>query len=121
MVSDTRTVTSKPLKGSIIEVEVPTTVNGVLWPQDIFAHPFGGPNRRTGEGVGRRQAYCWPDMAATLRSTALTVRAAKLAMQVPEVLGGFERSSTEGRHVMIEPPVGVPNRYQLALGEVFMS
>src|ERR1700747_64927 len=101
----TRTVGSEPLKGSIIEVEVPTTVNGVLsfangasvtittswdvwkqtrvpleiygsegsmlvpdpnffggepmiaerdgdWmPLDISAHPFGKPNRRTGEGV----------------------------------------------------------------------
>jgi predicted dehydrogenase len=154
----TRTVSSEPLKGSVINVEVPTTVNGVLsfasgasvtittswdvwkhrrvpfeiygsegsmlvpdpnffggepmvterdgeWmPLDISAHPFGMPNRYTSGGahVADYRIIGLLDMAAGVRNNRPHRASGELAMHVLEVLDAFERSSTEGRHVMIE-------------------
>ncbi len=178
MGSATRTVTSDPLKGSIIEVEVPTTVNGVLsfangasvtvttswdvwkhtrvpieiygsegsmlvpdpnffggqpmiterdgdWiPLDISAHPFGKPNRRTNDGaqVADYRIIGLLDMAAAVRDNRKHRTSGELAMHVLEVLDAFERSSIEGRHVMIETPCERPEPLPLGSGEeVFMS
>jgi predicted dehydrogenase len=154
----TRTVSSEPLKGSIINVEVPTTVDGLLsfanganitittswdvwihrrvpfeiygsegsmlvpdpnffggepmvterdgeWiPLDISAHPFGTPNRYTSSGahVADYRIIGLLDMAAGVRNNRPHRASGELAMHVLEVLDAFERSSTEGRHVMIE-------------------
>jgi predicted dehydrogenase len=178
MGSATRTVTSDPLKGSIIEVEVPTTINGVVsfangasvtvttswdvwshtrvpfeiygsegsmlvpdpnffggepmiterdgdWtPLDISAHPFGKPNRRLNNGteVADYRIIGLLDMAAAVRANRRHRTSGELAMHVLEVLDAFERSSIEGRHVMIESPCERPEPLPLGNGEeVFMS
>ena len=174
----TRTVSSEPLKGSIINVEVPTTVNGVLsfangssvtittswdvwkhrrmpleiygsegsmlvpdpnffggepmvterdgeWmPLDISVHPFGMPNRYTSSGahVADYRIIGLLDMAAGVRNNRPHRASGELAMHVLEVLDAFERSSTEGRHVMIGASCERPQ--PLSLGkdeEVFAS
>jgi predicted dehydrogenase len=178
MGSATRTVTSEPLKGAVIEVEVPTTVNGVLYfangasvtlttswdvwkhtrvpfevygsegsmlvpdpnffggepmiaerdgdwtPLDISAHPFGKPNRRTRNGakVADYRIIGLLDMAAAIRDNRPHRTSGELAMHVLKVLGAFERSSTEGRHVMIETSCERPEPLPFGTGEeVFMS
>jgi predicted dehydrogenase len=176
--SPTRTVTSEPRRGQVIEVEVPTTVNGVLsfasganvslsaswdvWkhrrlpfeiygtegsmlvpdpnffggePQiterdsdwqalDIFAHPFGIPNRtlRSGAHVADYRIIGLLDMAAALRQGRTHRVNGDLALHVLEVLDAFERSSVEGRHVMIETPCERPEPLPLGAGdEVFLQ
>jgi predicted dehydrogenase len=176
--SATRTVSSEPLNGSIINVEVPTTVNGVLsfangasvtvtaswdvwqhrrvpfeiygsegsmlvpdpnffggepmvterdrdWmPLDISVHPFGKPNRHTSQGarVADYRIVGLLDMAAAIRDNRPHRASGELAMHVLEVLDAFERSSTEGRHVMIETPCKRPEPLPLGKDEeVFMS
>jgi predicted dehydrogenase len=169
----TRTVGSKPLKGSIIQVEVPTTVNGVLsfangasmtittswdvwrhrrvpfeiygsegsmlvpdpnffggeptiterageWePLDISAHPFGNPNRHTSDGahVADYRIIGLLDMAAAIRNNRPHRASGELARHVLEVLCAFERSSIEGRHVMIETTCERPEALPLGIGE----
>jgi predicted dehydrogenase len=164
MGSPTRTVTSEPLKGQVIEVEVPTTVNGVLafanganvslttswdvwkhkrlpfeiygdegsmlvpdpnffggevqvttrdgeWePLDISAHPFGIPNRtlRSGAEVADYRIIGLLDMAAAIRTGRPHRASGDLALHVLEVMDAFEKSSVEGRHVMIESPAERP-------------
>jgi predicted dehydrogenase len=174
----TRIVSSEPLKGSIINVEVPTTVNGVLsfangssvtittswdvwkhrripfeiygsegsmlvpdpnffggepmvterdgeWiPLDVSAHPFGIPNRYTSSGahVADYRIIGLLDMAAGVRDNRPHRASGELAMHVLEVLDAFERSSTEGRHVMIASPCERPHPLPLGKGEeVFAS
>jgi predicted dehydrogenase len=176
--SPRRTVTSEPRRGQVIEVEVPTTVNGVLsfasganvslsaswdvWkhrrlpfeiygtegsmlvpdpnffggePQiterdsdwqalDIFAHPFGIPNRtlRSGARVADYRIIGLLDMAAALRQGRTHRANGDLALHVLEVLDAFERSSVEGRHVMIETPCERPEPLPLGSGdEVFLQ
>jgi len=176
MGSPTRTVTSEPRSGEVIEVEVPTTVNGVLafasganvaltaswdvWkhrrvpfeiygsegsllvpdpnffggaPQvslrdgdwqavDIAAHPFGIPNRslRSGAEVADYRIIGLLDMAAALRAGRPHRASGDLALHVLEVLDAFERSSVEGRHIMIETPCTRPEPLPLGAGdEVF--
>jgi len=178
MGSPTRTVTSAPREGEVIEVEVPTTVNGVLsfasganvaltaswdvWkhkrlpvelygsegsllvpdpnffggePQvstrdsdwqavDISAHPFGIPNRalRSGVEVADYRIIGLLDMAVALRAARPHRASGDLALHVLEVLDAFERSSVEGRHVMIETPCERPDPLPLGAGdEVFSS
>jgi predicted dehydrogenase len=178
MGSATRTVSSDPLKDSIINVEVPTTVNGVLsfangvsvtittswdvwkhcrlpfeiygsegsmvvpdpnffggepmltlrdgdWtPLDISEHPFGKPNRHTGAGehVADYRIVGLLDMAAAVRDNRPHRVSGELAMHVLEVLCAFERSSIEGRHVMIETSCERPEPVPLGNGEdVFVS
>lgn len=176
--SATRTVGSDPLKGSVIQVEVPTTANGVLsfangasvtittswdvwkhcrvpfeiygsegsmlvpdpnffggkpmitrrdddWtPLDISAHPFGKPNRSTSDGakVADYRIVGLLDMAAAIRDNRPHRASGELAMHVMEVLCALERSSTEGRHVMIETSCERPEPLPLGNGEeVFAS
>jgi predicted dehydrogenase len=179
MGSATRIVSSEPLKGSIINVEVPTTVNGVLsfangtsvtittswdvwkhrrvpfeiygsegsmlvpdpnffggepvvterdgdWmPLDISVHPFGKPNRYTSDGahVADYRIVGLLDMAAAVRDNRPHRASGELAMHVLEVLDAFERSSTEGRHVMIETSCERPEPLPLGKDEedVFAS
>ncbi|MBV8899297.1 MAG: Gfo/Idh/MocA family oxidoreductase [Verrucomicrobia bacterium] len=176
--SATRTVSSEPLKGSIIQVEVPTTVNGVLsfangasvtittswdvwrhrrvpfelygsegsmlvpdpnffggepmvtsrdgdWtPLNTSVHPFGKPNRRTQSGlhVADYRMVGVLDMAAAIRDHRRHRASGELAMHVLEVLEALERSSIEGRHIMIETPCERPEPLPLGEGEeVFAS
>jgi predicted dehydrogenase len=177
--SATRTVSSEPLKGSIINVDVSTTVNGVMsfangasvtitaswdvwkhnrvpfeiygsegsmlvpdpnffggepmvterdgdWmPLDISVHPFGKPNRYTSNGahVADYRIVGLLDMAAAVRDNRPHRASGELAMHVLEVLDAFERSSTEGRHVMIETPCERPEPLPLGKDEedVFAS
>jgi predicted dehydrogenase len=176
--SATRTVTSEPRRGQVIEVEVPTTVNGVLsfasganvslgtswdvWkhrrlpfeiygtegsmlvpdpnffggaPQvtardsdwrelDISAHPFREPNRtlRSGAQVADYRIVGLLDMAAALHQGRAHRANGDLALHVLEVLDAFERSSVEGRHVMIETPCERPEPLPLGAGdEVFLQ
>jgi predicted dehydrogenase len=176
--SATRIVSSEPLKGSIINVEVPTTVNGVLsfangasvnmttswdvwkhrrvpfeiygsegsllvpdpnffggepllserdgdWmPLDISPHPFGRPNRYTGSGahVADYRIVGVLDMAAAIRDNRSHRASGELATHVLEVLDAFDRSSTEGRHVMIQTSCGRPEPLPLGKDEeVFAS
>ena len=176
--SRSRTVTSEPLKGQVIEVEVPTTVNGVLsfanganvslsaswdvwkhkrlpfeiygsegsllvpdpnffggepmiserdgeWqPLDISAHPFGVPNRevRSGAQVADYRIIGLLDMAAGLSRGRPHRASGDLALHVLEVLDAFERSSIEGRHVMIESPCERPEPLPLGADEdVFLA
>jgi predicted dehydrogenase len=173
MGSATRTVASDPRKGSIIQVEVPTTVHGILsfsndatvtittswdvwkhrrvpfeiygsegsmlvpdpnffggepmvteragnWtPLDISALPFGKPNRHTNDGaqVADYRIIGLLDMAAAIRDNRPHRASGALAMHVLEVLCAFERSSTEGRHVMIETSCERPEPVPLGEGE----
>jgi predicted dehydrogenase len=176
--SATRTVTSEPRRGQVIEVEVPTTVNGVLsfasganvalstswdvwkhrrlpfeiygtegsmlvpdpnffggtpqiterdsdWQElDISAHPFREPNRtlRSGAQVADYRIIGLLDMAAALRRGRPHRASGDLALHVLEVLDAFERSSVEGRHVMIETPCERPEPLPLGTGdEVFLQ
>jgi len=174
----TRTVSSEQLKGSIINVEVPTTVNGVLsfangagvtittswdvwkhrrvpfeiygsegsmlvpdpnffggepmvterdgeWmPLDISAHPFGIPNRSTSSGahVADYRIIGLLDMAAAVRNNRPHRASGELAMHVLEVLDAFERSSAEGRQIMIGTSCERPQPLPLGKDEeVFAS
>jgi predicted dehydrogenase len=173
MGSATRNVSSEPLKGSVIQVEVPTTINGVLsfangasvtittswdvwkhrrapfelygtegsmlvpdpnffggepmvttrdgdWmPLEISAHPFGQPNRRTQSGlhVADYRILGVLDMAAAIHGNRKHRASGELAMHVLEVLDALERSSIEGRHVMIETPCDRPEALPLGEGE----
>jgi predicted dehydrogenase len=176
--SPTRTVTSEPRRGQVIDVEVPTTVNGVLsfasganvslttswdvwkhrrlpfeiygtegsilvpdpnffggapqiterdsdWQElDISAHPFRTPNRtlRSGAEVADYRIIGLLDMATALRQGRAHRANGDLALHVLEVLDAFERSSVEGRHVMIETPCQRPEPLPLGTGdEVFLQ
>ena len=169
----TRLITSEPLAGQNIVVEVPTTVNGVLsfanganvslshswdvwrhkrlpleiygsegsmlvpdpnffggepqvtqrdgdWtPLDIGAHPYGTPNRvtRTGAHVADHRIIGLLDMAAAIRAGRPHRVSGALALHVLEVLDAFERSSLEGRHIVIETPCDRPEKLPLGSGE----
>jgi predicted dehydrogenase len=176
--SPIRTVTSEPRRGQMIEVEVPTTVNGVLsfasganvslttswdvwqhrrlpfeiygsegsllvpdpnffggapqitardadWQElDISAHPFREPNRtlRSGTQVADYRIIGLLDMATALRQGRAHRANGDLALHVLEVLDAFERSSVEGRHVMIETPCERPEPLPLGSAEeVFLQ
>jgi predicted dehydrogenase len=168
-----RAITSEPLAGQTIAVEVPTTVNGVLsfanganvslshswdvWkhsrlPLEIYgsegsmlapdpnffggepkvtqrdgdwtllnigAHPYGEPNRvtRTGAHVADHRIIGLLDMAAAIRSGRPHRVSGALALHVLEVLDAFERSSLEGRHIVIETPCERPEKLPLGSGE----
>ena len=154
----TRTVTSEPRRGEVIEVGVPTTVNGALgfanganvaitvswdvWKHNrlpielygtegtllnpdpnffggtprlaeqngewqdvaIDAHPFGAPNRelRSGAMVSDYRIIGALDMARAIREGRPHRANGDLALHVLEVLAALERSSVEGRRIMIE-------------------
>jgi len=169
----TRPITSEPLAGQTITVEVPTTVNGVLrfangatvtlshswdvwkhrrlpleiygsegsmlvpdpnffggepqiaqrdgdWqPLDIGAHPYGEVNRtmRTGARVADHRVIGLLDMAAAIASGRPHRASGALALHVLEVLDAFERSSREGRHIVIETPCERPEKLPRGTGE----
>jgi predicted dehydrogenase len=171
--SKLRVITSEPLAGQSIAVEVPTTVNGVLsfanganvtlshswdvwkhsrlpleiygsegsmlapdpnffggepkvtqrdgdWTSlDIGAHPYCVPNRvtRTGAHVADHRIIGLLDMAAAIRSGRPHRVSGALALHVLEVLDAFERSSLEGRHIVIETPCERPEKLPLGSGE----
>jgi len=173
-----RTVTSAPRSGQVIEVEVMTTVNGVLsfasganvvlsaswdvwkhrrlpfeiygtegsmlgpdpnffggqpmiseqdgeWqPLDIAPHPFGTPNRalRSGAEVADYRIIGLLDMAAAIRQGRPHRANGELALHVLEVLDALERSSIEGRHVVMETSCERPASLPLGSGdEVFLA
>jgi predicted dehydrogenase len=98
--------------------------DGDWTPLDISAHPFGKPNRRTSGGahVADYRIVGLLDMAAAVRDNRPHRANGELAMHVLEVLDAFERSSTEGRHVMIETSCERPERLPLGKEEeVFAS
>jgi predicted dehydrogenase len=169
----TRTISSEPLSGQTITVEVPTTVNGVLtfanganvslshswdvWkhrrvPLEIYgsegtllgpdpnffggeplvsvrgdewapiaidAYPFGVPNRTTrlGTRVADYRIIGLLDMAAAIRAARRHRVSGELALHVLEVLDAFERSSLEGRHIVIETLCDRPEKLPLGSGE----
>ncbi len=171
--SRTRPITSEPLAGQTITVEVPTTFNGVLsfanganvslshswdvWkhkrspleiygsegsmlapdpnffggePQitcrdgdwtslDISGHPFGVTNRvtRTGAQVADYRIIGLLDMVAAIRAGRPHRVSGTLALHVLEVLDAFERSSLEGRHIVIETPCDRPEKLPRGSGE----
>ncbi len=171
--SKTRPITSEPLAGQNIVVEVPTTVNGVLsfasganvalshswdvwkhrrlplelygsegsmlapdpnffggepqitrrdgeWtPIDISQHPYGAPNRltRTGAHVADHRIIGLLDMAAAIRSGRPHRVSGTLALHVLEVLDAFERSSLEGRHIVIQTLCDRPEKLSFGSGE----
>jgi predicted dehydrogenase len=93
-------------------------------PLDISVHPFGEPNRYTKEGahVADYRIVGLLDMAAAVRNNRPHRASGELAMHVLEVLDAFERSSTEGRHVMIETSCKRPEPLPLGKDEeVFKS
>jgi predicted dehydrogenase len=101
-----------------------TERDGDWTPLDISAHPFGKPNRRLNSGteVADYRIIGLLDMAAAVRANRRHRTSGELAMHVLEVLDAFERSSIEGRHVMIESPCERPEPLPLGNGEeVFMS
>ena len=81
---------------------------------DITAHPFRVPNTlRSGAEVADYRIIGLLDMAAALQGRAHRANG-DLALHVLEVLDAFERSSVEGRHVMIETPCNVRSRCRSA-------
>ncbi|MEO3434661.1 Gfo/Idh/MocA family oxidoreductase [Inquilinus sp. CAU 1745] len=171
-----RTVTSQPLHGAEIEVEVPTSVHGVLdfangatvslsaswdvwthgrnpieiygtegsmlvpdpnffggtprvsvrgggWEdRDISAHPFGLPNRdNNGQKVADYRAIGVVDMAWAIRQGRPHRANADLALHVLEVLEAFERSSVEGRHIVIDSACDRPAAIATGQGEEVFS
>src|SRR5262249_19983725 len=71
---------------------------------DISAHPFGVANRTTLTGaiVADYRIIGLLDMAVALRTGRTHRVSGALALHVLEVLDAFERSSLEGRHIVIE-------------------
>jgi predicted dehydrogenase len=168
-----RRISSQPLAGEIITVEVPTTINGTLafanganvslshswdvwkhhrvpleiygtggtllvpdpnwfggepqfskresdWqPLDISTHPFGKPNltTRTGAQVANYRIIGLLDMAAAIRANRPHRASGTLALHVLEVLDGFERSSTDARHITMETACDRPDPVPHGTGE----
>lgn len=169
----TRTITSEPLAGKAITVEVPTTVNGALafasganvtlthswdvWKHrrvpleiygsegsllvpdpnffggepmaslrngdwmslDISVHPFGIANHttRSGARVADYRIVGLLDMAVAIRNDRPHRADGALALHVLEVLDAFERSSLEGRHIVIETQCDRPEKLPLGTDE----
>ncbi len=88
-------------------------------PLDIRTHPFGAPNRtlRTGAEVADYRIIGLLDMAAAIRTGRPHRANGALALHVLEVLDAFERSSLEGRHVVIETPCERPEALPQGAGE----
>jgi hypothetical protein len=80
------------------------TRDGEWMPLEISAHPFGKPNRHTQSGlhVADYRMVGVLDMAAAIRDNRPHRASGELAIHVLEVLETLERSSIEGRHIMIE-------------------
>jgi predicted dehydrogenase len=93
--------------------------DGDWTPLDIRAHPFGAPNRKTkgGSEVADYRIIGLLDMAAAIRAGRPHRADGALALHVLEVLDAFERSSLEGRHVVIETLCERPAALPLGAGE----
>ena len=82
------------------------------------------PNRtlRSGAEVADYRIIGLLDMAAALRQGRAHRANGDFALHVLEVLDAFERSSVEGRHVMIETPCERPEPLPLGTSdEVFLQ
>ena len=98
--------------------------DGEWMPLDISAHPFGIPNRRTNSGahVADYRIIGLLDMAAAVRNNRPHRASGELAVHVLEVLDAFERSSAEGRQIMIGTSCERPQPLPLGKDEeVFVS
>jgi predicted dehydrogenase len=101
-----------------------TARDGDWTPLAIDAHPFGVPNRalRSGLEVADYRIVGLLDMATALRQGRPHRASGDLALHVLEVLDAFEKSSVEGRHIMIESPCDRPAPLPLGKGEeVFLA
>ncbi len=96
-----------------------TARDGDWTPLDISAHPFGVPNRRLRSGAmaADYRIIGLLDMAVAIRANRLHRVNGTLALHVLEVLDAFERSSLEGRHIVIETLCDRPSRLPLGAGE----
>jgi predicted dehydrogenase len=88
-------------------------------PLDMSAHPFGIPNRtaRSGALVADYRIIGLLDMASAIRNDRPHRANGALALHVLEVLDAFERSSLEGRHIVIEAPCDRPEKLPLGTDE----
>ena len=93
--------------------------NGDWSPLDISRHAYGELNRitRTGTRVADHRIIGLLDMAAAIRSGRPHRVSGTLALHVLEVLDAFERSSLEGRHIVIETPCERPEKLPTGSGE----
>ncbi len=101
-----------------------TRRDGDWQPLDIGRHPFGIPNRsvRSGAEVADYRIVGLLDMAAAVRQGRPHRASGSLALHVLEVMDAFERSSIEGRHIMIESPAERPAPLPAGKGEeVFLA
>jgi predicted dehydrogenase len=96
-----------------------TCRDGDWTPLDISRHPYGAPNRvtRTGAQVADHRIIGLLDMAAAIRLGRPHRVNGTLALHVLEVLDAFERSSLEGRHIVIETPCDRPEKLPQGSGE----
>jgi predicted dehydrogenase len=86
---------------------------------DISGHPFGVNNRvtRTGAQVADYRIIGLLDMVAAIRIGRPHRVSGMLALHVLEVLDAFERSSLEGRHIVIETRCDRPDKLPRGSGE----
>jgi predicted dehydrogenase len=86
---------------------------------DTTRHAFGPPNRvtRTGVHVADYRIIGLLDMAAAIRAGRPHRASGTLALHVLEVLDAFERSSLEGRHIIMETLCDRPERLPLGTDE----
>ena len=96
-----------------------TRRDGDWTPLDIGAASLwrAEPHHRTGAHVADHRIIGLLDMAAAIRRGRPHRVSGALALHVLEVLDAFERSSLEGRHIVIETPCDRPEKLPLGSGE----
>jgi predicted dehydrogenase len=126
---ETRTITSQPNFGKVVRVETPTHIAGEIdFAQGAIGHitkgtllvpdpnGVGGEVRllKPGEGDSKllplthRFAGNWRglgvlDMAYSIRNGGSVRASGELALHALEIMTGFERSSSEERHLHLDP------------------